>query len=310
MTEGAPRRANRGFALLTTLWILSIASIVAMAAALAGRDAVLAGSSRVELERARWLALGCERRAVAAIDAMLRDASSDAEAALSWRTLAAQIAAQPLPTDCDVRTEAAGTRVDVNAASHETIEALLAATGLPLDVASMADALDDWRDSDDVARPAGAERAWYESNGRPAPRNGPLADTRELARVRGFENLSAVDTLVTTEPGRISLATAPAELLMAVPGITRETADAIVARQIAGLPLENLLDIVGSISDASAETLATRFSEAARVTTADPDAWLLTVRVARGDPVVTATLTWRVIRIGRRCAVARTRSET
>ncbi|MGH7621615.1 MAG: general secretion pathway protein GspK, partial [Gemmatimonadaceae bacterium] len=295
---------------LTTLWILSVASIVAMAAALSGRDAVVAGSSRVELERARWLALGCERRAVAAIDAVLRDAPSDADATLAWRTLAAQIAASRLLEGCDVRAEAAGTKLDVNAASDDMIEALLRATDASLDVASMIDALDDWRDSDDVVRPAGAERAWYESEGRPAPRNGPLADVRELARVRGFETMTALDTLVTTEPGRISLATAPAGVLMAVPGVTRETADAIVSRQLAGLPLENLLDIVGSISDASAETLATRFSDAARATTPDPDAWLLTVRLTRGSPVVTASLTWRVIRIGRRCAVARTRSDT
>ena len=304
---GQPRR---GFALLTTLWILSVASIVAMAAALTGRDAVVAGASRVELERARWLASGCERRAVAAIDAVLRDAPGDAEAALAWRTLAAQIDASPLLNGCNVRAEAAGTKLDVNAASDEMIEALLEAADLPLDVASMVDALDDWRDSDDVVRPVGAERAWYAAAGRAAPRNGPLADPRELARVRGFEALSAVDTLFTTEPGRISLATAPAAVLRAVPGITRETADAIVARQIAGLPLESLLDIVGSISDASAETLATRFSDATRVTTPDPDAWLLTVRQTRGDPAVTATLTWRVIRIGRRCAIAGTRSET
>jgi hypothetical protein len=280
-----------------------------MAAALAGRDAVLAGSSRVELERARWLALGCERRAVAAIDVVLREAATDAEAALDWRTLPAQIAASPLLVACDLRAEAAGTKLDVNTASDEMIDALLTATNAPLDNSSLVDALDDWRDSDDVVRAGGAERAWYESQGRPAPRNGPLADVRELARVRGFENLTAIDTLFTTDPGRISLATAPVGVLMAVPGITRETADAIVARQIAGLPLENLLDIVGSISDASAETLATRFPDAARVTTADPDAWLLTVRLTRGRPAVTAMLTWRVIRVGRRCAVARTHSE-
>ena len=303
-------RPRSGFALLTTLWILSIGSIVAMAAALAGRDAALAGSSRVELERARGLALGCERRAVAAIDAVLGDAPSDVEAALAWRTLPAQIAASELPGDCDVSAEAAGTRLDLNAASDEMIEALLAATGVPLDAASMAEAIDDWRDSDDVARPGGAERAWYASEGRPEPRNGPLGDVRELARVRGFEKLDAIDSLVTIEPGRVSLATASAGVLMSVPGITRETADAIVARQLAGLPLENLLDIVGSISDASAETLATRFADAARVTTPDPDAWMLTFRLTRCHPAVTATLSWRVIRVGRRCAVAVTRTET
>jgi len=294
--------------MLTTLWVMSIAAVVAMGAALVGRHAVSEGAARVELERGRWTALACERRAEAAIDALLRDATTFDEGALIWRTLSRRVVASPLVAGCDVTMEAAGTRLDVNSASKEMIANLAGAIGLGDRAPEMADALDDWRDPDDDPQPLGAERAWYEAAGRLAPRNGPLADVGELGRVRGFENVGGLDSVATAEPGRVSLATAPVSVLMAVPGITRETADAIVALQVAGTPLNDLLSVTALISEASVTALAERFPDAVRATTPDPDAWLVRVRVARGVPAVSVLLEWRVIRTGSQCIVARTRS--
>jgi len=294
--------------MLTTLWVMSIASVVAMSAALVGRHAVSEGAARVELERGRWLALACERRAQAAIDDALRDATSLDEAALVWRTLSHRVLASPVVAGCDVSLEAAGTRLDVNVASNEMIQRLLGALGLGDRAPEMADALDDWRDADDDPLPLGAERTWYESAGRPAPRNGPLADSGELRRVRGFELVDSLDTVTTMEPGRVSLATASVPVLMAVPGITRETAEQIVALQVAGTPLSDLVAVTGSISEASAAALAARYAEAARATTPDPDAWFIRVRTSRGVPAVSVRLEWRVIRTGSRCTVTGTRS--
>jgi general secretion pathway protein K len=294
--------------MLTTLWVMSIASVVAMGAALVGRHAVSEGAARVELERGRWLALACERRAEAAIDAALRAATTLDEGALVWRTLPRRVIASTLVAGCEVSLEAAGTRLDVNVASTEMIANLLGAIGLGDRALEMADALDDWRDTDDDALPLGAERAWYESVGRLLPRNGPLADVGELRRVRGFEDVGGLDSIATAEPGRVSLATAPVSVLMAVPGITRETAEQIVALQADGTPLNDLLSVTGLISEASVSALAARFPDAVRATTPDPDAWLVRVRVSRGVPAVSVRLEWRVIRTGSRCVVARTRS--
>jgi general secretion pathway protein K len=294
--------------MLTTLWVMSIASVVAMAAALVGRHAVSEGAARVELERGRWIALACERRAEAVIDAVLRDATTLDEEAFVWRTLPTHFRASPIVAGCDLSLEAAGTRLDINAASPEMIVNLLGAIGFGDRAQAMADALDDWRDADDDPLPLGAEWPWYESAGRLTPRNGPFADVAELRRVRGFEDVGAFDSIATTEPGRVSLATAPVSVLMAVPGITRETAEQIVALQIAGTPLSDLLSVTGSISEASVSTLAARYPDAVRATTPNPDAWLVRVRVSRGSPAVNVQLEWRVIRTGRRCLVARTRS--
>jgi general secretion pathway protein K len=294
--------------MLTTLWVMSIASVVAMGAALVGRHAVSEGAARVELERGRWIALACERRAQAAIDVVLSNAASLDEGALVWRTLPARVLASPLAAGCDVSLEAAGTRLDINNAPKEMIVNLLGAIGLGGRAPEMADALSDWRDADDDPLPLGAERAWYESAGRIVPRNGPLADVGELGRVRGFEDTSGLDSVATTEPGRVSLATAPVSVLMSVPGITRETAEEIVALQAAGAPLNDLLSVTASISEASVSALAARYPDAVRATTPDPEAWLVRVRVSRGVPAVSVRLEWRVIRTGPRCLVANTRS--
>jgi type II secretory pathway component PulK len=295
--------------LLTTLWIITVAAVIALGAALIGRHAVLAGAARVELERARWQALGCERRVAAAIDFALDSAPTTADEQIVWRILPRTVLGSPLLAGCDVSLEAAGTRLDVNHASEEMLTRLFDAIGLDAEALPLADALEDWIDPDDDRRPFGAEREWYESAGRLVPRNDSLADIRELSRVRGFDTIGAVDSLATTSPGRVSLATAPVSVLMAVPGITRETAEVIVAMQRAGTPIDALRSIVGSISQESASELAARYADAERLTTPDPDAWLVRVQVARGQPAVAVRLEWRVIRAGRSCIVASTRSE-
>lgn len=294
--------------MLAILWIMAVAAVVAMSAALTARHGVVEGAARVWLERARWEALGCERRTVAAIDAILRDAATAADVATAWRTLPRHLAAASSIADCGVQLEAAGTRLDANGATQEMLANLFAALGLEIESPALVDALEDWIDPDDDPRANGAEREWYELAGRLAPRNDSLADLRELARVRGFEGPGRFDSVLTIEPGRVSLATASVPVLMAVPGITRETAEQIVALQQAGTPLSSLLEIAPVVSSRSASALEARYVDAARLTTPDPDAWLVRVRAARGVPSVAVQLEWRVIRTGRRCAVARTRS--
>jgi hypothetical protein len=62
------------------------------------------------------------------------------------------------------------------------------------------------------------------------------------------------------------------------------------------------------VSPSSADAIMLRYSEIVRVTTPDPDAWILTVRGSSGFPASTVVLDWRLVRVGRRCVVVRTRS--
>ena len=222
--------------MITMLWVMAVAAVVAATGALAGRLAVHASRNRAELDRADWIAAGCASRARAVIDALLRDATSGRCGDVVWRTLDRRVTnAMKFDHACDVQLEALGTRVDVNTASDEMVARLLSALGVPETRSrEMVDALADWKDSDDVARDAGAERSWYVAEHREQPRNGPIADVRELARVRGFERISDFDTVLSAEGGRVSLATAPVSVLMSIPGVTRETAETIAAASRAG----------------------------------------------------------------------------
>jgi len=296
--------------MITTLWVMTVAGVMATAAALAGRTAVNATRNRVLLERAFWLATGCAARAQAAMDAELRSTATYEDAAATWRVL--DRALFPLTaaatSGCAASLEAAGTRIDVNAAPDELLDNLLRSLGAGDAAPALVDALGDWRDSDDVARPLGAEREWYEAARREPPRNGPLADLRELARVRGFDNLASLDSVLTTEPGRVSLATASVAVLAAVPGFTRETAERIVERREAAAPPADVMSIVGFVSRPSADAIIARYPDIVRLTTPDPDAWILTVRARVGSPANEVRLVRRLVRAGKRAVVVATRS--
>ncbi len=269
--------------MLTMLWILSVASVAAMAAALAGRTAVDAGRNRVGLERAHWRAMACARRAQAAIDAALADAPSSEAVTVAWRTLGRTVAGSELIAGCDVTLEAAGTRIDLNAATSEMIANLATELGYGDAAQDMARAFDDWR-------------------------NEPLVDSRQLAQVRGFGDFARFDTLVSAEPGRVSLATASAAVLHTVPGVSAEAADAIVARQQSGVPFASLLDVLDAVSVAGADSLMARYPDAVRLTTPDPDAWVIRSRAASGLPPIAEVQQWRVSRLGRRATVLQMRS--
>jgi type II secretory pathway component PulK len=296
--------------MITVLWVMAIATTVALAGSLAGRTTVSAARNRVQAERALWSAIGCARTAQAEIDAMLGSAPTLDEDALIWRTLEQRVVArQPSPRwPCDVRLEAAGAKLDVNSATPDMIAALLRAMGeTDAHASEMAAALSDWRDTDEVESPVGAERSWYASAMRTLPRNGPLADIRELALVRGFEN-PRFEQGFTTETGRVSLVHASAIVLSAVPGFTRETADLIASLAEAGHPVTDASAVTGRLTSESAAELMAHYPEIVKTTTGDPDAWFLEVRAWNGEPRTTVILRWRLVRTGRRCSVVSSRT--
>lgn len=289
--------------MITVLWVMTVAGVVAAAAALAGRNAVNAARNRVGLERAFWRARACAAVSQAAIDERLAEARTFEAAADVWRALDRAAAARAPESGCSVALEAAGTRLDLSSASDEMLMRLFQSIGSGDAAPAMLDALNDWRDSDDVARPLGAERDWYAARGRDVPRNGPIADLRELARVRGFEDLARFEPVLTVEPGRVSLATAPPAVLLAVPGITQETAERIVALREANMPVTDLLSIVGQLSHDSADSLMARYQDIARLTTANPDAWIMSVSAETGLPPARVTVVRRLARSGRHSVI-------
>jgi general secretion pathway protein K len=117
-------------------------------------------------------------------------------------------------------------------AERRQFERLFARLGLPT---AALDAIADWVDADSVARPTGAEDAWYERQ--PAPlltANAPLTRSAELAFVRGLsaDTANALARYVTALPAgtKLNVNTAlPAVLAAAVDGLDAGALPALVA---------------------------------------------------------------------------------
>jgi general secretion pathway protein K len=115
-------------------------------------------------------------------------------------------------------TDAAGL-VDLNAASPALLEWLLGGLGVPPDrAATLAAAIVDFRDEDDISGVNGSETAAYRAAGLAhGPKNAPFETVTELDQVLGMDiallnRLRAVTTVHSRQPG-IDPAAAPPEIL-------------------------------------------------------------------------------------------------
>ena len=98
------------------------------------------------------------------------------------------------------------------------------------------DAILDWRDPDDLARPTAPRRP---TTARPAknyaPANAPFDTVGELARVLGVTpelvaRIADSVTVYSRQPG-INTATASRDVLLAIPNMTPEIVDAFIAQR-------------------------------------------------------------------------------
>ncbi|MGH7620913.1 MAG: general secretion pathway protein GspK [Gemmatimonadaceae bacterium] len=311
MTHARAERQS-GFALLAVLWVIVGLAALGVATSLAARNAIIAAGNRVDIARATWRAADCLERARASVaDVLHAPPERDARGLSGWSGLEARVPSALIVSGahCDVRLEAVGSRIDVNSADGEMIGALLHRLGIPDAMRdSMVDALLDWRDADDVPRPHGAERQWYAASGRFTPRNGPFADVREIARVRGFEKLHGLDSLLSVEPGRVSLALAPLSVLAALPGIGEEALSRVAEQRARGAGSGDLMELTAELSPGARQRVLARYSELVHAATSEPDAWILEARATTGSPAITVVIQVRLVRAGDRAAIVRRRT--
>jgi general secretion pathway protein K len=305
---------RRGFALISVLWVIGAAAVLGLTVQIAARSALATSRNRAALTVGRWRAAECAARVRAAIASAFADASGPTPSRRSgtdpWAMLDRAIADAPelfgLP--CTAQLGAVGARIDVNAADADLLRRALVNAGVrETDADSLADALLDWRDADDVPRDAGAERGWYVDRHRVPPRNGPIASVAELRRIRGFERLGGIDSLFGVEPGRIAIDRAPIAVLAALPGVGAEAAARIAERRARGRPVGDLVSLGPLLSAEARALLESHGRELAAVAVQAPDGWVLTTRVAVGLPPVETTLELRFARGGRDVAVVRRR---
>lgn len=314
MTRCALRAAHNsrgGFALLAVLGIVVAVAALGLTITFAARESVATARNRVGGARAMWRAHDCVERARAVIAEALEEQQDHRPSGASpWVSLDSLVARSSIvaATSCRLELRATGTTMDVNAADDEMLRRALRAAGIvPARGDSMTDALLDWRDADDASRPLGAERAWYAAAGRPPPRNGALASIREIALVRGFEGGAVLDTILGVESGRIFLARAPLPVIAGLPGIGEEALGRIVERRARSASNVELLTLAAELSVEARAMLVAHYAELARLTTPEPDAWIVTSRERDASSPVTAAVEVRLVRAGTRAAVVRRR---
>lgn len=221
---------RRGTALLLVLWLVAALAGISGVALHGLRIDTQAARNRLVLIRAAWARESCVAILLARFDtaASMRGVDSTDLGHGAW---------------CSATVHDPAERLNLNLATDEQVQAVVADDAL-------ASALLDWRDSDSIARPLGAEAPFYAAHAAQAPRNGPFASLEELRLVRGFAGLdtTAVRRLFTLHgSGRINAARAPVEVLSALPGMSRADAQAIsLARSSRDEPqtLGGLLDML------------------------------------------------------------------
>jgi hypothetical protein len=78
-------------------------------------------------------------------------------------------------------------------------------------------------------------------------------------------------------------------------------------RRARGIPVTDLLAFAGELSPAAWQALLARYPDLVRLTTTEPEAWILTARASAGVPAVTVVVEVRLARAGTRAAIVRRR---
>ncbi len=179
--RAAARRAQRGIALIIVLWITIMLTVIAGGFAFAMRSEAMSARNALSLAQARAAANGAVERMAFELArprypaAWLADGQPRA-----WRDGDVQIVASAVDESA---------KIDLNSAPDTLLKGLIEKVGGadPEATARIVDAIQDWRDTDDVRRPNGAEDADYRMAGlKQKPANMPFETVSELARVLGM----------------------------------------------------------------------------------------------------------------------------
>ncbi|MBI5905075.1 MAG: general secretion pathway protein GspK [Deltaproteobacteria bacterium] len=218
-------RGRRGFAQLLVLWALALLGTLALGFSFTMRTEALAARNGIDGTRAYFQARTGVDRALMLIATVPADNLARME-----------IAGEDDDASYVVRLDRESGKVDINFVPEEMLLGVLAGGGLPDDDAErLRDAILDWRDEDDVARPAGAEAGDYANLAEPVmPRNSRFQSVEELRYVMGVTPefyrrfLSRVFTVHGNSP-QLSFRHAPEIVLRSLPGISPGAVESILA---------------------------------------------------------------------------------
>lgn len=235
---------EKGVALLMVLWVLTILMVIVLSFSLMTRTetyATLAFKERMEM---KFLAEAAIQRGIQEILYMKQNPQlAQLEGSDIWKTDGTPYSGSLGEGDYSVRITDESGKIDINTLNDTSgiiLKALLTQMGVEDENAdTIVDSILDWKDADDLVRLHGAESDYYMSLSNPYKAKNANFDTlEELLLVKGVTyeiffgsegKRGLVDFItINSSMNVINVNAAPKEVLMAVPGITPEIADAIV----------------------------------------------------------------------------------
>jgi general secretion pathway protein K len=133
-------------------------------------------------------------------------------------------------------------KIDVNSADPNVLLSLFISVGVDLDRAeALVDAIQDWKDADDLPLAKGAEINEYKAAGLTyGPRNAPFQTVSEIQQVLGmdYDLYQRIEPAITIYGmgGQPNAAFAPIEALRALPNMTEDYAQQIIALRQSMIP--------------------------------------------------------------------------
>jgi general secretion pathway protein K len=257
---------NRGVVLMSVMWIVIVVSMIALTLAAAVRVEVAVAENAFDSERAQFMAKS-------AAEAVLLHLQSPGVFDGSPVSEQNNVFTFPFESgDAQVRLDSGVGLIDANGASDKLLASMFESLGVSeLTKNQLVDSILDWRDSDDVPRLYGAEINQYGQV--PAglerlPRNGPFQSLEELLLVKNmtpriyygnivFDEASnshrktpGLRDLMTVGSGEggVNINEAPADVLAAVPGVSRDLAARLVEERNRK-PFRDSEDIVARASE-------------------------------------------------------------
>ena len=221
---------QRGVALILVLWVTVLLTVIAGSFAFAMRTDMQVVRNSVAIARAEAAATGGIHRALLELFKSPTDPDR-------WQADGQEHAITLGGMKVAVSALDESGKIDINAGAIELLKGLFLSAGLnDEEAAQLLDAVQDWRDSDNLRRPNGAEESEYRAAGlKYKPANAPFQTIEELQLVLGmkpeiYHRIAGIITVYARQPG-INAAIASRAALLAVPGTTVEQVDNYMAQR-------------------------------------------------------------------------------
>jgi len=257
--------SKKGVALLMVLWVLTILMVIVLSFSFMARTETHATLTFKEGMEMKFLAEAGVQRGIEEIYYSKQNPQlSQLTESDTWKTDGTPYSSSLGEGGYEVRITDETGKININTLNETSgiiLKTLLMQMGVQDDNAdTIVDSILDWKDPDDLVRLHGAESDYYMSLPNPYKAKNANFDTlEELLLVKGVtyeiffgsEGKKGLVDFITiyTNMNAINVNAAPKEVLMAVPGITPEVADAIINfrqdqiltnAQVVGIPPQSI----------------------------------------------------------------------